>query len=150
MWPKALLHRAFALSFDGLEQWNLGLANLRYESFPEHKARQNIDTTTPPYHEDGMDYWNIVRSFVSDYLDIYFLSDVSLTQDASVSAFWVYLTNSLPRTMMRPLNLVNLNDFIAHAIFLVSSMHNHLGTITEYVSYPAFCPSAWVEGELTG
>ncbi|OQS03666.1 hypothetical protein THRCLA_04012 [Thraustotheca clavata] len=150
-WPKGMLHRAFALSLDGMQQtWEFGLANFKYETFPEHKARQNIDTATLPYHEDGIDYWNIVHNFVSEYLDLYYKSDDSLLQDDSVVAFWEYLKSTLPKDSIRPLTLVNLKDFIAHSIFLVSSMHNHLGTIAEYVPDPAFCPSAWVEGELAG
>ncbi|OQR89159.1 hypothetical protein THRCLA_09892 [Thraustotheca clavata] len=150
-WPKGMLHRAFALSLDGMQQtWDFGLANFKYETFPEHKARQNIDTTTLPYHEDGMDFWNIVRNFVGDYLDLYYKSDESVTQDVAVRAFWEYLKTTLPKNTVRPLTLTNLKDFVAHAIFLVSSMHNHLGTIAEYVPDPAFCPSAWVEGELAG
>ncbi|KDO25284.1 hypothetical protein SPRG_09114 [Saprolegnia parasitica CBS 223.65] len=127
-WPKGMLQRAYALTDKGMKQtWDFGLANFKYETFPEHKARQNIDTTTLPFHEDGMDYWQICRSFVSNYVDLYFKSEDALQNDTD-----------------------NLKDFVAHFIFLVSSMHNHLGTIAEYVSDPAFCPSAWVEGELAG
>ncbi|EQC28008.1 hypothetical protein SDRG_14280 [Saprolegnia diclina VS20] len=150
-WPKGMLHRAFSLSVEGMQQtWELGLANFKYETFPEHKARQNIDTTTLPYHEDGMDFWLIVRGFVGSYIDLYYPCDESLTQDTAVQAFWSYLKTTLPPNSIRPLSKDNIKDFVAHAIFLVSSMHNHLGTIAEYVSDPAFCPSAWVEGELAG
>ncbi|OQR84828.1 hypothetical protein ACHHYP_12770 [Achlya hypogyna] len=150
-WPKGMLHRAYSLNEKGMQQtWDFGLANFKYETFPEHKARQNIDTLTLPYHEDGMDYWTIVRKFVSNYLDLYYKCDESLTQDTAVQAFWSYLKSTLPTGAVRPLNRENLKDFVAHAIFLVSSMHNHLGTIAEYVSDPAFCPSSWVEGELAG
>ncbi|KDO25280.1 hypothetical protein SPRG_09110 [Saprolegnia parasitica CBS 223.65] len=149
-WPKGMLQRAYALTDKGMKQtWDIGLANFKYETFPEQIARQNIDTATLPFHEDGMDYWHICRSFVSNYVDLYFKSEDALQSDTDVHAFWTFLSTKLP-VPMRTLTLENLKDFVAHFIFLVSSMHNHLGTIAEYVSDPAFCPSAWVEGELAG
>ncbi|OQR84819.1 hypothetical protein ACHHYP_12774 [Achlya hypogyna] len=150
-WPKGMLQRAYALTSNGMKQtWEYGLSHFKYETFPERRARQNIDTTTLPFHEDGMDYWNIVRTFVNDYLDLYFKTDANVGGDANVVQFWGFLRSKLPADAMRELTLENLKDFVAHFIFLVSSMHNHLGTIAEYVSDPAFCPSAWVEGELAG
>ncbi|OQR84821.1 hypothetical protein ACHHYP_12781 [Achlya hypogyna] len=149
-WPKGMLQRAYALSTLGMKQtWDYGLSHFKYETFPERRVRQNIDTVTLPFHEDGMDYWNIVRTFVSNYVDLYYKADSAIANDEHVRKFWSFLDDKLPFDM-RPLTLENLKDFVAHGIFLVSSMHNHLGTIAEYVSDPAFCPSAWVEGELAG
>ncbi|EQC28009.1 hypothetical protein SDRG_14281 [Saprolegnia diclina VS20] len=149
-WPKGMLQRAYALTDKGMKQtWEYGLANFKYETFPERKARQSIDTVTLPFHEDGIEYWQICRTFANDYVDLYYKSEDATSADADLKRFWTFLDEKLPFTM-RPLNLENLKDFLAHGIFLVSSMHNHLGTIAEYVSDPAFCPSAWVEGELAG
>ncbi|OQR84833.1 hypothetical protein ACHHYP_12775 [Achlya hypogyna] len=149
-WPKGMLQRAYALTDKGMKQtWDFGLSHFKYETFPEHIARQNIDTTTLPFHEDGMDYWTIVRTFVSNYVDLYYKAEADVENDADLHAFWSYIGSMLP-VPMRKLTLENLKDFVAHFIFLVSSMHNHLGTIAEYVSDPAFCPSSWVEGELAG
>ncbi|OQS07091.1 hypothetical protein THRCLA_00900 [Thraustotheca clavata] len=149
-WPKGMLQRAYALTDIGMKQtWDYGLANFKYETFPERVKRQNIDTVKLPFHEDGMEYWTIVRTLVNDYVDLYYKSDEKVTNDNDLKQFWTYLSTKLPFPL-RELNLENIKDFISHFIFLVSSMHNHLGTIAEYVSDPAFCPSAWVEGELAG
>ncbi|OQS03667.1 hypothetical protein THRCLA_04011, partial [Thraustotheca clavata] len=149
--PRGFLQRSCALSDKGMQQtWEIGQANFRFEPFPELKARQNIDTITLPFHEDGMDYWNMVRNFVSDYIDLYFKSEEELNEDADIKDFWAYLKITLPNNMIRDLSLDNLKDLVAHAIFHVSAIHNQVGTIAEYTSDPAFCPTAWVEGELAG
>ncbi|OQS07110.1 hypothetical protein THRCLA_00867 [Thraustotheca clavata] len=150
IWPRAMLQRAFAVSEKGIDTlWKTGLASFKYEPFPEHMERQKVDTISMPFHEDGLDYWYICHTFVSDYLNLYYANDEALTQDTAVRAFWNFLNEKLP-TGVRPLSLANLKDFITHAIVLVSAMHNHLGTLAEYVPDPAFCPSSWVEGEMAG
>ncbi|KDO35719.1 hypothetical protein SPRG_18867 [Saprolegnia parasitica CBS 223.65] len=148
--PKGMLHRAFPFTEKGLKDtWAMALKSLTLEPFPVHLARQQVDTITLPYHEDGADYWKIVRTFVSEYLDLYYKSDDDVTRDASIQALWAFLNKQLP-TPLGVLSLENLKDVVAHSIFLVTAMHNHLGGIAEYVSDPAFCPVSWVEGELSG
>ncbi|CAK4715067.1 unnamed protein product, partial [Aphanomyces euteiches] len=125
-WPKGMLHRGFAFTETGMNQvWDYGLKTFQFETFPDHVARQQIDTVKLPFHEDGLDYWAVVHKFVSDYIDLYYSSDAELTRD----------------------RLENLKNVIAQCIVWVSAMHNHLGTIAEYASDPAFVGSAWVEGE---
>ncbi|CAK4072557.1 unnamed protein product [Aphanomyces euteiches] len=145
-WPKGMLHRGFALTEDGMNQvWDYGLKQFQFRTFPELVAHQNIDTLKIPFHEDGMDYWTVVHQFVSDYIDLYYSSDAEVTADASIQNFWDFL-DKLPGSFPT-LSLANLKDVLAQSIVWVSAMHNHLGTLAEYVSDPAFCGSAWVEGE---
>ncbi|EQC28007.1 hypothetical protein SDRG_14279 [Saprolegnia diclina VS20] len=148
--PKGILHRAHPYSEKGLKDtWAMALQSLKLEPFPVHMARQNIDTLKLPFHEDGMDFWTIVRGFTGEYLNLYYESDEDVTRDASTQAFWAFLDKQLP-TPLGALSLESLKDVVAHGIFLVTAMHNHLGGIAEYVSDPAFCPVSWVEGELAG
>ncbi|RHY31695.1 hypothetical protein DYB32_003251 [Aphanomyces invadans] len=148
-WPNGMLQRAYALTTAGMKStWEFGLSQFEYATFPDRIARQQIDTLTIPFHEDGLDYWNIMIKFVSSYVDLYYPDDASIQHDDDVVAFWSNLTAVSPAPLP-DLNKSNLKDFLAEGFFLVSSMHNHLGTIAEYVSDPAFCPSAWVEGELS-
>ncbi|OQR86005.1 hypothetical protein ACHHYP_11097 [Achlya hypogyna] len=146
--PKSVLHRAFAFSEKGMAQaWAAAQSMIRLETFPQHIARQGVDSLSLPFHEDGLAYWDIVHSFASDYLGLYFPSDAAVTGDASVVAFWKALAAVTP---LPALSRTALVDATATAIFLVTAMHNHLGGIAEYASDPAFCPTAWVEGELAG
>ncbi|OQR84811.1 hypothetical protein ACHHYP_12772 [Achlya hypogyna] len=148
--PKGLLQRAFPLTEKGMAQtWVTALKDLKLETFPQHIARQQVDTMTLPFHHDGTDYWNIVRRFTSNYLDLYYKDDTAVTSDASLQSFWRTLSAQLPMPLP-PLGLAVLKDTTAIGIFLVTAMHNHLGGIAEYVSDPAFCPTAWVEGEIAG
>ncbi|KAF0684316.1 Aste57867_23713 [Aphanomyces stellatus] len=146
-WPNGMLQRAYALSTAGMKQtWEFGLKHFVYNTFPNRIAKQNIDTIELPFHKDGMDYWTIVFNFVNAYVDLYYTDDANLTSDKDAVNFWTYVSTVSP-SPLPDLTKKSLKDFIAECIFLVSSMHNHLGTIAEYVSDPAFCPSAWVEGE---
>ncbi|KAH9181643.1 hypothetical protein AeNC1_016380, partial [Aphanomyces euteiches] len=145
-WPKGMLHRGFAFTETGMNQvWDYGLKTFQFETFPDHVARQQIDTVKLPFHEDGLDYWAVVHKFVSDYIDLYYSSDAELTRDRSIQNFWAFL-DKLPGSFPT-LSLENLKNVIAQCIVWVSAMHNHLGTIAEYASDPAFVGSAWVEGE---
>ncbi|KAH9098988.1 hypothetical protein LEN26_016482 [Aphanomyces euteiches] len=145
-WPKGVLQRAFAFTERGMNQvWEYGLKQFQFRTFLESVARQQIDTVKIPFHEDGLDYWAIAHKFVSDYVDLYYASDAELTSDASMQKFWAFL-DTLPGTFPT-LSLANLKNVLAQCIVWVSAMHNHLGTLAEYVSDPAFCGSAWVEGE---
>ncbi|RHY31434.1 hypothetical protein DYB32_003502 [Aphanomyces invadans] len=145
-WPKGMLHRGFALTENGMKQtWDYGLGKFNFTTFPQQMARQDIDTVKLPYHEDGLDYWNVVRDFVGAYVDLYYGGDAAVKNDPSVVQFWDYL-DKLPGDFP-PLTLDNLKDVLAQCIVWVTGMHNHLGTLAEYVSDPAFCGSAWVEGE---
>ncbi|ETV93292.1 hypothetical protein H310_12720 [Aphanomyces invadans] len=146
-WPNGMLQRAYALTNSGMKQtWEYGLSHFVYAPFPDRVKAQQIDTFTLPFHQDGLDYWAIVFSFVSKYIDLYFADDAAIAGDTDVVNFWTYVTSVSP-VPLPPVSKASLKDFIAQGIFLVSSMHNHLGTIAEYVSDPAFCPSAWVEGD---
>ncbi|RHY21102.1 hypothetical protein DYB25_006076 [Aphanomyces astaci] len=148
-WPNGMLQRAFALTTAGMKQtWEFGLTQFEYATFPETMAKQEIDTLTLPFHQDGLDYWHIVYKFVANYVDLYYPSDDDVAMDVDVGKFWRYLGELSPAPLP-DLTKSHLKDFLSQGIFLVSSMHNHLGTIAEYVSDPAFCPSAWVEGELS-
>ncbi|KAF0711639.1 Aste57867_5162 [Aphanomyces stellatus] len=100
-----------------------------------------------PFHNDGLDFWDTTRSFVSNYVDLYYECDEAVTHDASLVQFWVYLDAKFPNRLPQ-LTLDNLKDAIAQSILWMTAMHNHLGGIAEYMSDPAFAPSAWVEGEL--
>ncbi|KAF0696553.1 Aste57867_12701 [Aphanomyces stellatus] len=147
-WTKAYMHRALALTDAGLTQtWKTGTDSFKFETFPETVARQNIDTVNLPFHNDGMSYWNIVRKFVGDYVNLYYRSDDDVVKDTSVEAFWAAFNSKMPM-QLRPLTMKNLKDTLAQAIFWVTAMHNHMGNVAEYVSDPAFMPGAWVEGEL--
>ncbi|RHY84306.1 hypothetical protein DYB31_008191 [Aphanomyces astaci] len=145
-WPKGMLHRGFALTEQGMKQtWDYGIARFNFTTFPQQMASQGVDSVKLPYHEDGLDYWNVLRTFVSNYVDLYYTGDDAVQQDQSVIHFWDYL-DKLPG-YFPPLSLDNLKDVLAQCIMWVTGMHNHLGTLAEYVSDPAFCGSAWVEGE---
>ncbi|KAF0699130.1 Aste57867_10286 [Aphanomyces stellatus] len=148
MWSKAYLHRSLALTEAGLAQmWRYATESFKFEPFPDTIARQGVDTLPLPFHQDGLDYWNIVRIFVNDYVNLYYTSDEDVTRDASVVAFYAFLDTKIPG-QLRPLTSESLKDTLAQAIFWVTAMHNHMGNIAEYVSDPAFTPAAWVEGEL--
>ncbi|KAF0693853.1 Aste57867_15221 [Aphanomyces stellatus] len=148
-YPQGLLHRASALTEKGMQQtWDYGLANFKFETLPEHLARQQIDTVAMPFEQDGLAFFSLVRRFVSDYVDLYYASDADVTGDASLVQFWAALVKTLPCGLPRPLTLDSVKDIVTQGIVWVTAIHNHVGSVGEYKTDPAFCTYAWVEGEL--
>ena len=70
---KGMLQRAFALTDRGMYQtWDFAISVHKYEPIPDTFKNQNIDTIKMPLHEDGVDYWNIVKKFVTSYISHYY------------------------------------------------------------------------------
>ncbi|KAF0719665.1 Aste57867_879 [Aphanomyces stellatus] len=142
------LHRGHALSETGMQDvWSYGLKQFHFETFPETVRRQRIDTVSLPFHTDGLDFWDSTRSFVSDYVDLYYDCDEAVTRDASLAQFWRALDSKFPK-QLRPLTMETLKDTMAQFIVWTTGMHNHVGSIADYVRDPAFTPPAWIEGQL--
>ncbi|KAG9401109.1 hypothetical protein AC1031_009867 [Aphanomyces cochlioides] len=144
---RGVFQRAYAYTENGMHQlWDCGRQQFQFHTFPELVARQQINTIKMPFHEDGLDYWSIVHKFVSSYIDLYYKSDTEILADRSIQNFWAFL-DTLPGPFP-PLNLTNLKNVIAQCIFWVTAIHNHVGTLAEHASDPAFVGSSWVEGEM--
>lgn len=151
--PGGFLHRAFALSEEGMAQtWKFGWEQVfRYEPFPEMVKRMKIDTMTIPLEEDGVELWAIFHEFVEEYVYLYYPEEHVLCADAEVRAF-VDETRRLmpPRAQMANFNRATLVEFLTYSFFMVSAGHNFLGTIAEYVADPDFCPTVWLEDQPEG
>ncbi|CAK4086271.1 unnamed protein product [Aphanomyces euteiches] len=145
---RGFLHRATAFTSRGFDQtWEYGLTHFKFETIPERLARQNIDTVVTPFAQDGLDFWNVLHAFVSDYVDLYFATDADVVADAELRAFWQFLTTT-PGWQHRQLGLASLKDVITQGFMWVTALHNYIGGVGEYIMDPEFCPSAWLEGEI--
>ena len=70
---KGMLQRAFALTDKGMFQtWDYAISVHKYEPILYKFKNQEIDTITMPLHEDGLDYWNIVKKFVTNYISHFY------------------------------------------------------------------------------
>lgn len=145
--PGGFLHRAFALSEEGMAQtWKFGWATLSYEPFPDMVRRMQIDTMKIPLEEDGVELWAIFHEFVSNYVYLYYPEEQALCADAEVRAFMDETRRLMPpRAQMGNLNRATLVEFLTYSFFMVSAGHNFLGTVAEYVADPDFCPTVWLE-----
>ena len=138
-----MLHRASSLTEKGLQDtFAFGQNSVKYESIPAIIARRSIDTINLPFDIDALDYWNVIKSFVDEYIDLYYSQNNACIADNDVRTFMA--------NMSIPFNTCNdLKEFLTYIIHVVSGGHNFFGSIAEYISDPKFMTSAWVEGELS-
>ncbi|CAK4072558.1 unnamed protein product [Aphanomyces euteiches] len=73
---------------------------------------------------------------------------IQIVRECTTHLFsFVAFLDTLPGPFPR-LRLPNLKNVLAQYIVWVTAIHNHVGTLAEYVSDPAFVGSSWVEGEM--
>ena len=79
-----LVKRAYA-------RWNFQSRTFRSDL--SERGLLDADSTIPnyPYRDDGLRVWNVIRAFVSDYLDIYYANDNAVASDARSSELGSFL-----------------------------------------------------------
>ena len=102
--------------------------------------------------EDGTDYYNIVNRFVRSYLQLHFnYATNTCASDAALTRWYQRANSVLPNyDLPGPMTCEALEEVISIFIYLVSAMHQHVGTIGAEVEDPCFAPWAWREGDLCG
>ena len=48
------------------------------------------EQATFPLAQDGLDFWNLVKKYVSDYLQIFYPSDESVVEDTELQDYWTH------------------------------------------------------------
>jgi len=136
-----IAHRLFACDYPGLARLLLrGIETRKFRTFPDQLADLGVDAIGPPflYATDGTALFEIFRSFVNDYL-ILFFEDDQLVADPDIRAFWQHLLDFAPTLGLAPLTHGSqLKDFIAQFMFWVTGGHQQVGGVVDYVVDPEF------------
>jgi len=121
----------------------------KYESFYQYLQRTgmyNVDPNLYPFGQDGMDYWNAVRKYVTEYIYLFYPNEQKLHADKEFVEFWTQYSASFPGGLP-PLLLPNVIDVITEFIFYVSGIHTHVGTLGAYCRDPRFAAGCVGEGQ---
>lgn len=151
-----LVHRAGSLSnkglFDAFAYANTSSRMISW-SVVSHKIKNKgdtVDTFPLPIDEDGTDYYKIINKYVKSYLSLHYdYASNACGADNEIHGWYMRSNAILPQyDLPMPLTCENLEEVVSMFMYLVSAMHQHVGTIGAEVDDPCFAPWAWREGEL--
>jgi hypothetical protein len=138
---RGLPHRGFALTYEGLTGLlAYGTPLARLETFPTLLAsRGTAGLEDFPYGEDGMALWALVHRYVEQTIALHFPDDASIAADGELQAFWRVLEPVRSRIDAGPLaRRAQLVDLCASFLFYVTGLHEHVGSLCEYLLDPRF------------
>ena len=141
--PKnSMFHHSSALTYPAVKKLIVdGVARCTmWRPFPEHvkslcgpKLQKLVDNDKFPFFTDGQDYYGVVHAFVAAWLDQF---PVSVETDESAKGFWSALVAAtagqgcpLPAELAKEVLIATLAQFI----FVVTGMHELVGSVTEYI-----------------
>lgn len=138
---KSLLHRATALTWDGLKAGFLySFKYIRYESVSQRMKYLGVTDSKAlsPFWEDIDEYYAIVRRFVTAYVDVYYPNETSITRDPELDMFWQDLRfrpNAKFPILQAKSDVVDLFSSMVH---YVTAIHLHVGNVAAYLMDPRF------------
>jgi hypothetical protein len=132
------------------------LRGYRYETFPafiQAKGLSSDELAILPLATDGLDLWNVIKTYVTRYLSIFYRKgddhdhhgdsgDVS--NDAELVAYWQYFSNLQPginTALPAAMTWSHVVDHLTHCIFHVTGGHELFGAIIEYLDDPSLMPA---------
>jgi hypothetical protein len=121
----------------------------KFESFSQFLQRTgmyNVDPNLYPFGQDGMDYWNAVRKYVTEYIYLFYSNEQKLHADNEFVEFWTQLSATFPGGLP-PLLLPNVIEVLTEFIFYVSGIHTHVGSLGAYCRDPRFAAGCVGEGQ---
>lgn len=137
------LHRATAFTWQGiLDGFELAHSTFEFEPMKEHLAENGMDAAPAdiyPWGDDGVGFFDIVHRHVSRYVHLYYEDDASVHADAEAQAFWQGLFRTGGKNVVAAVSSrQRLSYVVAHQIFLVTGLHNHVGNVADYLRDPTF------------
>ena len=94
-----------------------------------------------PYGQDGTDFYQVVRDFVSSYFNVYYKTDADVHSDVMLQRLWAAVrlfgeSSGLP--IWSQLTREELIEISATYIFHVTGVHHVVGNVAEYLLTPNF------------
>lgn len=112
---------------------------------------EQMRTALPLYH-DGLQLWGIFQAYVQQYVDIHYPTENALQADAEIEGYWSDFGKQLPnqRYDVGKLTRANLVLQLTHSLFYVTALHNHVGSLVEYLNNPHAMTGALCKGAVAG
>ena len=153
--PKgSLLHRASALTWDGMKQlYALAADGMRYSPFPDDLRARGVhpDQLAPDQHHlfsfsaDGLEFWWRIQAFVQRAFtnSISLRSLLTSRRQDQTRAFYDALAADFEGTLP-PLEPDGLVRTLIWLLYSVSAFHGHVGSVPPYVDHPQ-----WAAGRVS-
>lgn len=144
-----LVHRAAAFTWDALQEgFRMSFALNRFHGDSVSMLKENgmlrVAEERPelyPFGRDLLDFYSVVTTFVSDYVDIYYVDNAAVVQDRELVQFWDALSEGVGKTRssIPPLSGKRvLKGVLAMFIVHVTGYHNQAGNVADYLVNPSF------------
>jgi hypothetical protein len=109
-----------------------------YESIEETFVKRGLDDkyrTIIPYYQDGMEFWNILEKYISNYIHIMYNNDGELLADAELVEYWNGMKeyHKSYNERLGELNMTNLIKQLTHFVYWVTGGHSYVGSVQEYL-----------------
>jgi hypothetical protein len=120
--------------------------NFKFESIREHFDSAFANTETGlrpndiPFYRDGFELWDIIETYTTQYINIFYKTDAELNGDNELIAFWngykSFFGNNkdIPGFGLGALTIPALIKLLCHHIFWVTGAHQYFGFICEYMA----------------
>jgi len=117
----------------------------RWHTPPELMELRGIPSDTKmPLYEDGLPFYEVVRKYVSSYVDLNWQNDTAVYDDFALVEFHKHLNEHLLNADLPNINTrADLVDTVATFIYYVTGYHTHAGTSHIEAVQDGVAPSAW-------
>jgi len=122
----------------------------RFEPFPDYLKNNHLTGVDPllfPYAEDSLEYYDILHTYVKEYVALFYNDKVSPTADQQLVSFWNQFSASFPNGLPI-LSIESMVSVFTQFIFMVTGWHTHVGNVSPYSWDPAFAGPAMGDGHM--
>lgn len=143
-----LLHRGWALSKAGfVALFDYAKAShplFKWATVPDRFAATGMPAGLLPLHEDGLDFYGEIATYVERYVALYYASDAAVAADADLQTFFAVLNeHALNRDLPAALTRATVVDVLATYVFYVTGYHAHSGSLGAEGMSPELAPQSW-------
>jgi hypothetical protein len=136
---RGLPHRGFSLTYDAFKRLLVhGSPLARLETFPDLLAARGVaDLADFPWGDDGRALWAIIHRYVGANVGLHYPDDAALAADVELQSLWRALDPiRSAKTSARLVHRSELVDLAASFVFYVTGLHEHVGSLCEYLLDP--------------
>jgi len=134
-----LLHRGTAFEIDGIhdlfKQRLLDFEYITMEDDFKKRGMDQVDEKLYPLAADGIKIKKIFRSYISNFVDLYYKDEASVQNDKDLNGFWKNIKSNMQK--LPDLNLHNLKEVLAEILFRVTVYHQNIGNALAPLQDPA-------------
>ncbi|CAN1325703.1 Linoleate 9S-lipoxygenase 6 (Fragment) [Linum perenne] len=119
-------------------------------ALPDPDSPSGVELLFPdyPYAADGLDIWNAIKTWVTDFCSLFYKDDISITSDVEIQAWWSEIRNvghgdkSQEKWWYKMTTISDLIEALTTLIWIASALHASLNYGQyAYAGYPPNRPT---------